>query len=98
MMTELEKLGAYLQEHNIAYERYDSEYQEDDNGRPVSADRHQITVRNSKGRYMWDAICQQWSYGHKQGLLEIAGSISRAKKDVEGYLTAADVIERIENG
>lgn len=96
-MEELKKLEEYLDAHGIKYERFDSEYLEDENGRIVSADRHQITVRNDKGKYMWDAICQQWSYGHRQGLLEIAGSISRAKKDVEGYLTAADVIERIEN-
>ena len=46
---------------------------------------------------MWDAICQQGSYGYEDGLLEICGDIVETKDDiVEGYLTAQDVIERIE--
>ena len=38
------------------------------------------------------------SYGYEKGLLEIYGSIVWPCGDsVEGYLTAADVIERIES-
>lgn len=45
------------------------------------------------GTYLWDAICGYGTYGYKEGLLEIAGSI--AKDDVEGLLTADDIISRL---
>lgn len=51
---------------------------------------YQIVTEN------WDAICHQYSYGGKQGLLEIMGSIVRVDDDtVEGYLTAQDIIDRL---
>ena len=45
---------------------------------------------------MWDVICQEGSYGYHDGLLEAYGDIVDAKGEVEGYLTAQDIIERIE--
>lgn len=47
----------------------------------------------------WDAICHTYSYGSDRDLLEIMGSIvsEDAGDSVEGYLTAADVLERIDN-
>ena len=56
--------------------------------------RHQIIVP-SKEKHDWDVICHPGSYGYEEGLLEIMGSITR-NDEVEGYLTAEDVIERIE--
>ena len=96
-MSELDKLESYLAEHGYDYRRFDdyASYYE----------RHQIEVYK-KQKYKkepvkdWDAICQQGSYGYDEGLLEIYGSIVDKKKDgdvVVGWLTAEDVIERIEN-
>lgn len=83
---ELDKLEQYLKDHDIPYERID-EY-------TIPVDRHQIIVPGAMHR-KWDAICHRGSYGYEEGLLEIMGSISRSD-DVEGWLTAEDVIERIE--
>ena len=91
-MKELDKLEEYLKEKGIKYERYDE--------MPLSKnyiiDYHQICVPcwNPETRD-WDAICHRGSFGYEEGLLEIMGSITR-NDDVEGWLTAEDVIERIE--
>lgn len=51
----------------------------------------------------WDAICHDGSYGHEDGLLEIMGKLvnkSKANinmKDVEGYLTAQEILDRIDH-
>lgn len=83
---ELDKLEQYLKDHGIPYERIDKY--------TFPVDQHQIIVPNAMHR-KWDAICHKGSYGYEDGLLEIMGSISRSE-DVEGWLTAEDVIERIE--
>ena len=44
----------------------------------------------------WDAICHSGSYGHEKGLLEIMGTIVRVDDDeVEGYLTAKEILQRL---
>lgn len=43
----------------------------------------------------WDAVCNDMSYGHEQGLLEVMGSISNRPNDVEGWLTAEDILARL---
>ena len=83
---ELDKLEQYLKDHEIPYERIDKY--------TIPVDQHQIVVPGFLNRE-WDAICHKGSYGYEDGLLEIMGSISRSE-DVEGWLTAEDVIERIE--
>lgn len=95
-MSELDILAQYLKKRNIPFERYDCdrEFKLND-GYTFHIDRHQICVPNQKYP-LWDAICQQGSYGYEDGLLEIYGDIVENKGDVEGYLTAQDVIERIE--
>jgi len=63
----------------------------------IQKDNYQVTVRNKLGSYVWDATCNPISYGHKDGLLEIAGRIVESTTDgVEGYLTADDIISRLE--
>lgn len=60
--------------------------------------RKQIIVYEN-GKRVWDAICHFGSYGYKEGLLEIMGSIVDVEKDgdsVVGWLTAQDVIKRLE--
>lgn len=82
-LTELNKLEAYLKDKGIDYRRIDED---------KDPDYHQIIVPK-KG---WDVICHKGSYGCEQGLLEGMGSIFG--KNVEGYLTTADVIQRIKEG
>lgn len=91
-LTQLNKLEEYLKEKGIEYQRFDND---DDK---FGIDRHQICVPNAKNP-KWDAICHYGSYGAKEGLLEIYGSIvdPMSGDSVEGHLTADDVIARIEN-
>lgn len=100
-LTELNKLEEYLEEHGIQYERHDVDEQhevEGADGLVIQIERHQIcALVDEEGRWEWDAICQRGSYGAEEGLLEIYGKIVRPCGDsVEGWLTAQDVIERIE--
>lgn len=102
-MTEMQKLDKYLTEHNIKHtygrrwpetERIMPDYREGgtyDGG-------YQIVVNDNKNEYLLDAICGRGSFGFKQGLIEIMGVIvpDDAGDSVEGYLTADDVIKRIE--
>lgn len=101
-LTEMNKLEAYLKEHGVRYEREDQKNTfppkewrvmrkiMGEDAEPF--DKHQIIVFEN-GVLSWDVICQRGSYGGDEGLLEGMGSIF---EDVEGWLTAADVIERIE--
>lgn len=92
-MNELDKLQKYLKEHGYEYTR------EDVNKYPYT-DIHQIIVYKN-GERSWDAICHHGSFGYKEGLLEIMGDIVWDDIDgdsVRGYLTADDVIARIERG
>lgn len=95
-LRELDYLENYLRKHGIKYERIDKEYGE-------YCNRHQLIVYNDAGERVWDAICQVGSYGYEQGLLEILGEkitgfrLGKDNDEVIGWLTAEDVIERIEN-
>ena len=95
-MSELDILTQYLKDHNIPFERYDCSKEdfEADGEYTFYMDRHQICVPNQ--RYiLWDVICQEGSYGYRDGLLEAYGDIVEVDDVVEGYLTAQDIIERI---
>lgn len=104
ILREFNKLEDYLKYNNIPYERFDE--------RPVKIptylldlyplpmwDFHQICVPNREN-CEWDVICHKGSYGYDRGLLEIMGSLiteEEAEEDnVVGWLTADDVIRRIE--
>lgn len=93
-ISELDKLANYLDDHGIQYGRYDTNNVLDSDGMQIILDRHQICVGEKEdGTWDWDVICQYGSYGFKEGLLEGLGSIFSG---AEGYLTAEDVIERLE--
>lgn len=105
-LTEIDRLEAYLKEHNIAYERIDEEdtYPEEfriylkikmkKRGFEYEPfDRHQIIVYNKEGRRSWDVVCQRGTLGAERGFLEGLGDIFN---EVEGHLTAAEIIQRIE--
>ena len=96
-LTELNKLEKYLKDRGTQYERRDVNDEYDAKGFLIKIERHQIIVPHDGPMRKWDAICQRGSYGAEEGLLEIYGTIVRPCGDsVEGYLTARDVIERIE--
>lgn len=89
-MSELDKLEEYLKEKGIEYERIDNHPDFPNGG------WHQICVPCYEQEFrQWDAVCHAGSYGYEQGLLEIMGIIC-PDHDVLGYLTAEDVIKRIE--
>jgi hypothetical protein len=90
-MNELDKLEQYLKDKGIEYKRIDENTNK--------YGRHQINVFGSDGNKAWDAICHYGSYGFEQGLLEIYGTLVDEEKDsdcVVGWLTAEDIIKRIE--
>lgn len=100
-LTQLNRVEQYLKDKGIPYERFDN----DDifNAKMPclleTMERHQICVPDYSAEHMeWDVICQRGSYGAEEGLLEIYGSIvdPNAGDSVEGWLTADDVIARIE--
>ena len=104
-LTELNKLEEYLKKNKIPYQRRDSDNRfamefggAEELGKDLGFDFHQICVPTFDiERRKWDCICHKGSFGYEQGLLEIMGCIVEREYDVEGYLTAREVIERIEN-
>ena len=96
-MSELDILTQYLKDHNIPFERYDCSKEDFEINDECTfyIDRHQICVPNQQ-YILWDVICQEGSYGYRDGLLEACGDIVEVDDVVEGYLTAQDIIERIE--
>ena len=57
----------------------------------------QVVCEDVDGNVIWDAVCRRHSYGYEDGLLEIMGCIvtDDTDDDVEGYLTANDILERL---
>lgn len=98
-MTELDKLEKYLADNGYHYTRHDEDgkYQKKyDMYIPLTIDRHQIYIYED-GKLMCSAICQRGSYGYDEGLIEILSEkLVRIKDDVEGWLTADEIIKRLE--
>lgn len=88
-MSEIDKLYSYLLENGYHACRNTANL--------FGIEQNQILVVDSEGNYLWDAICHQGSYGYEDGLLEIMGEIvdPSCEDDVEGWLTADDVIARV---
>lgn len=82
-MSEMNKLDAALTEMGIQH-TYDRNF---DGGT-------QIIVEDGRKR-LWDAVCTRFSYGGKDGLLELYGKALLGNGDVKGWLTADDVIELV---
>lgn len=58
----------------------------------------QIIIYDEAGVRIGDAVCGSGSYGHSDGLLEGMGILGDGgEDDVEGYLTATDIIEKLIN-
>lgn len=97
-LTELNKLEDYLKEHGYHYERTDDDGVEMTglHGFVHCIDHHQIVVYKDVNRD-WDVICQYGSCGVEEGLLEAMGArIVRKEDSFEGYLTADEIIKRLE--
>ena len=85
-MTEMEKLINKLAKADIPYEL---------TVQPVT---NSIQVwYPTQENPVCDVICHEYSYGGKDGLLEIMGLVDETKTEdsVEGYLTADEIFERI---
>lgn len=99
-LTQLDWLEEYLKTNGISYVRIseDTKYDPEHPHCIEELERHQLIVYDERGNRLWDAICHYGSYGAEEGLLEIYGEIvsPMAGDSVEGWLTAKDVIERIE--
>lgn len=97
--TELDKLEEYLINNRITFERIDEEAVHDETRRYlIRPARHQICVPEEPPNCKWDAICHPGSYGYEEGKLEIYGELVTEEDGdtVAGWLTAADVIKRLE--
>lgn len=95
-MEELLKLEIWLKENGYVFSRTD-----ETNIAETALEAHQIIVYrmiNGKRVRLWDAIYSTGSYGYEEGLLEIYGDIvdPDAGDSVEGWLTANDIIKRLE--
>lgn len=78
-MTEMDKLDALLTERGIEH-TYDRNFQ----------GGTQIIVYEN-GKRAWDAVCTRFSYGGKDGYLEVMAE--NLLSHVEGWLTAEQVME-----
>ena len=86
-MTEIEKLDAALTEMNIGHEHVIQ---------PIGGGDMIIAYGGRFGtKYLFDAICNEFSYGGRQGLLEVMGKWLIGNRDVMGWLTADDVVKLI---
>ena len=99
-LTEMNKLEQYLRSKGIPYEHiYQAPHILNQYGLARQLERNQICVPDANYPWSWDVICHWGSYGYEEGLLELSGDLVDYKKDgdtVVGYLTADDVIKRIE--
>ena len=90
-MSEIDKLEEYLKTHGYNYERIK------DKGTDGAWLQNQVIVYDDNGERLWDAVCNIISGGYKKGLLEVMGSaVVRCDDEVEGWLTADDIIKRLE--
>ena len=94
-LLEMNKVETYLKENGIKYERTGNP------GIPVMGrnvgEQHKIQVNDNNGNWVWDVICHPGSYGYESGLLEYWSKEEYdAGGDVSGWLTAEDVIQKIQ--
>ena len=56
-------------------------------------------IKNSGDAWLWDFVCSHGTYGAEDGLLEYwSKKMSDAEEDPIGWLTAEEVVEKIEAG
>lgn len=92
-MTEIEKLHAKLTEQDVGH-TYERRFPQMDKDFPDTDWGWQIWVHDDNFGGNWFAICGIFSHGYEKGLLQLMGDIVNTK-DVDGYLTADDVMFRL---
>ena len=92
--TEFDKAEAMLKERGIGYTREDDIRELP--GGFGSYERHQIVLLDEFGNTIGDFVCSHGTYGADKGLLEYWGKDHN--QDPEGWLTAEEVVEKIEAG
>ena len=102
-MLEMDKLQAWLIDHKISYNRVDrfhttpeleSAYERLGIDKPQGfGEWHQIVALHDDGTRWFDVVCHYGSYGYERGLLEM---MFGEDGDAIGWLTAEDVIARLE--
>ena len=85
MKREIERLIEMLTNADIPFEVTDD---------VMGNSNNQIWYPNFE-KHICDVICHKYSYGGKDGYLEIMGLSDNEYDDVEGWLTAEQVFERI---
>ena len=88
MTNAIKKLSDMLTAANIPYELTTD---------PMGNSDNQLWYPNYENNVM-DAICNKYSYGGNEGLIEIMGLLTEEEAeydDVIGYLTPENVFERI---
>ena len=85
MKREIERLIEMLTNADIPFEVTDD---------VMGNSNNQIWYPNFE-KHICDVICHEYSYGGKDGYLEIMGLSDNEYDDVEGWLTAEQVFERI---
>lgn len=84
MKKEIERLVKMLENNNIPFELTDDVMDNSNN---------QVWYPNYS-KNICDVICHEYSYGGRDGYLEIMG-LTQNEDDVEGWLTAEEVFNRI---
>ena len=85
MKKEIKRLVEMLEVANIPFELTDD---------VMGNSNNQIWYPNHE-KNICDVICHEFSYGGKDGLLEIMGLSENEYDDVEGWLTAEEVFKKI---
>ena len=96
-MSEIDKLEKYLKEKGINYDRKKSIVSVRDGEQIIVYNNgERIIVYDKNGIREWVAIFDFTSYGYEEGLLELRGTIVRHGYIFEGWLTAENIIKRLE--
>lgn len=86
-MTEMQKLVLLLVEMRVPFEMAYQDFG-DNNLYPQVWLPNKIDVKA-------DIICHPWSYGGKDGLLEMMADFDNYDDDVKGYLTANEALDQV---
>lgn len=98
-MTEMQKLDILLRHAKVlhTYGRRWPEMDRLDYQEYLPGGRHdggeQIVTYDAAGNRIWDGIWGWGSYGFEQGLIEVMGAQLLDHDDVEGWLTARQVMK-----
>lgn len=98
-MDEINRLYNWLMENKDFYGWRVEKFDHHPNDIKFYNPWYQVIIYDKDDGRLWDAVWHSFSYGFKQGLLEIMGDeIVNEDEDgdsVVGWLTADDVIERV---